>query len=447
VDEDATERLSVGEIELLNANGPYNHAVWRGRGVAITAEEALAGRADQLIALMRAAILARFSLEALKEKTIVDVGCYDGYLLQGLADLPFKRMVGYEPRQKNIDKGRAIREILRIPSRCAFVQADIFDLPAETFDIVLCAGVLHHLTSPAEGIARLHKICRELLFLETLCLSDTLVTAQLRNDMELKDPLYALGETFCGLSGHKVESPYLDGSAARLSVVSLPTVETLRRFLETGGFDRVAFPISPEAYTDGFADASKRRKFLAACVTANVASQPEPATEPWVDDYELGFIGANLPPATVRALYAAFVLHERPRRLPVQARLIGSYIGARGPMRGVWLAALARTVRDRAALEIVKSFPHNTPDKIGLEYGKLLIGERRYDEAAGVLASIVRRLNADWRASYRAFCLLAWCHRALGHDEAALRYAQLCKTANPQFPDQLLERPISAHAS
>lgn len=35
--------LTPEEIEILNAYGPYNHAVWRGRGVAITQEESLTG--------------------------------------------------------------------------------------------------------------------------------------------------------------------------------------------------------------------------------------------------------------------------------------------------------------------------------------------------------------------------------------------------------------------
>ena len=37
--------------------------------------------------------------------SIADIGCYDGWILHELSDLPFKRMVGIEPRQKNIDKG------------------------------------------------------------------------------------------------------------------------------------------------------------------------------------------------------------------------------------------------------------------------------------------------------------------------------------------------------
>jgi len=390
--------------------------------------------------LIREAILKRFSREALKDKTIADVGCYDGYLLEGLSDLPFKRMIGYEPRQKNIEKGRAVREILHITSRCEYVQADILDLPREQFDIVLCAGVLHHITSPAEGIARLRKICRELLFLETLCLPDSLVSAQLRDDMELKDPLYSLGETFCGLTGHKLESSYLDGSAASLSVVSLPTPETLRRFLETSGFEQVSFPIPPQVYTEGFADVAQRRKFLAACTTAIVKRLPDIRTDEWVDGYELGFLSAQLPPATIRALYSKLVLQQRPQPLPMQARLIEKYLQTRGRIRNLWLAAIVRSVRNPAVLEIVKSFPYNTEDKICLEYGKLMIGDGRYDDAIKVLSRIVRRLNADWRASYRAFCLLSWCYRAQGNEEPATRYAQLCKTANPQFPDHLLEK-------
>ena len=74
------------EIEELNAFGPYNHAVWRGRGVTVTHEESLAGRAEFLSALVRRTLLESFSIEAMAQLTLADVGCYDGWLLEQLAD-------------------------------------------------------------------------------------------------------------------------------------------------------------------------------------------------------------------------------------------------------------------------------------------------------------------------------------------------------------------------
>ena len=42
---------------------------------------------------------------------ILDVGCNDGWILHQLSDLPFKKLVGIEPRKKNIEKGKLARKI------------------------------------------------------------------------------------------------------------------------------------------------------------------------------------------------------------------------------------------------------------------------------------------------------------------------------------------------
>ena len=41
----------------------------------------------------------------IKDFSILDIGCNDGWVLHQLSDLPFKKMVGIEPREKNIEKG------------------------------------------------------------------------------------------------------------------------------------------------------------------------------------------------------------------------------------------------------------------------------------------------------------------------------------------------------
>ena len=43
----AQDNLTPEEFEALNAAGPYNSGVWRGRGVTVTLEESLAGRIEK----------------------------------------------------------------------------------------------------------------------------------------------------------------------------------------------------------------------------------------------------------------------------------------------------------------------------------------------------------------------------------------------------------------
>ena len=108
--------LTPEELELVNAYGPYNHAAWQGCGLTVTSEEVLKGRGELLAAMIRAELERRYTREQMAQLTLCDVGCYDGFILHLLQDLPFRQMVGYEPRQKNITKGRKIRELLKLHS-------------------------------------------------------------------------------------------------------------------------------------------------------------------------------------------------------------------------------------------------------------------------------------------------------------------------------------------
>jgi hypothetical protein len=59
--------------------------------VVVTQEEVLAGRADFLISKIREVVSKNFFVAQIRKMSIVDIGCYDGYILQQLTDLPFKK--------------------------------------------------------------------------------------------------------------------------------------------------------------------------------------------------------------------------------------------------------------------------------------------------------------------------------------------------------------------
>lgn len=431
--------LDADAVELANAYGPYTHGTWAGQDVVIGNEEALAGRGAFMASLIRRAVLDRFTPQQMRTMTLVDVGCYDGWLICQLADLPFARLIGVEPRQKNLDKGRMIRQLLGIETRCEFRQGSIETL-GETLadvqaDVVTCTGLFHHLASVADGVARLHAICGKFLFLETLCMPDTIEDERLRDALELKDLPYFFGSQRFGVTGHKLETGYSDGSATQMSVVSLPSVATLQMFLEVQGFDDVQVVADPEAYRQ--AVPGGWRQFSAACLTA-VKGETANDGSAWIAEYENGLVGTVLPLAVTRDLHARFCLKQEPARSPELARIIHAVLTTTGRARESATRRLRRRVTDRFALELIKNLAFSPQDKIALEHGKSLAAAGRHAEARTVLLQVTRRLNADWRAVYRAFCVLAWLGRATGDAAGASRYDELCLIANPQFPLPLL---------
>src|ERR1700728_4291856 len=147
--------LKPEEIEQLNAYGPYNHAVWQGRGIVLSHEESIAGRANFMVGKIRQVLTASFTPTQMAQLTIADVGCYDGWIIDQLRDLPFKKFVGFEPRNRNIEKGNVARSLLGIEGRAEFRTASIDALGQEQFDIVICLGVLHHLESVGDALRAL----------------------------------------------------------------------------------------------------------------------------------------------------------------------------------------------------------------------------------------------------------------------------------------------------
>ena len=428
-----TVTLTPDKIEQINAYGPFNHSVWQADGVEITHEERLAGRGNRAVELIRQAITSRFSHDELSQMTITDVGCYDGWMLHQLSDLPFKKMVGIEPREKNIQKGAAVREILGIETRVEFQVGDVSSLAEHQFDIVLCMGVVHHLESPAAAIRFFKQGCRKFLFMETICLSSEHITDAFKREIEMKDLIYSYKDKICGISGQKFESAYYDGSAAELTVVSIPSPETLKMHLDLH-FDEVTVVADSASYMSSFSQ--NDRPFNAICLSAVPSSDNANALideQKWIVAYEQGLADTVLDRSLVEPLYNHFHGHPRGSGDMLFFRLMLWYCNGSD-----WLANLGRKLAGRwlngqIENELITNVRFNPPDKLALEYGKTLHKAGETDAAIRVLEQVTQKLNADWRCVYRSFSLLYQIYRDAGDDTQAQRYRELTTTCNPKL--------------
>jgi len=432
--------LTHDEIELINAHGPFNHSIWRGRGVAITHEEGLAGRVEFLSSKVREAILKEFTKEQLARMSIVDVGCYDGWLLESLSDLPFARMVGIEPRAENIKRGKQVRDILRIASRVRYQTGTIDTLDEnEQFDIVLCMGVLHHLEAIASGLRKLRGICGRQLILETLLLSSRHLTPDLKHDAEMKDVVYRYKPQTFGITLQRFEGAYYPGSGVQLAVINVPTLETLRMHLDVLGFENVNVLADWESYREAMPN--NQRPISAACVSALVdrkqANTKESPEAQWVEDYEARMAASVLSADLIVPLHGVVCAGEAPSRLTGAALLAFQAVNGNADAR----ATLQQMLPNATHREIVAAFPYCAIDKVRLECAKRQLMKGNATSAIEELQKITRRTNADWRSCYRAF-YLQW--RAALHCKDARnmeRSKRLCLTCNPNYPMSLFDSP------
>lgn len=425
-------QLTAEQIEVINSYGPYNHSTWSVDGLEISNEERLSGRGQHLVETIRKSLTDRFKYEEISNLTIADVGCYDGWILHELSDLPFMRMVGIEPRKKNLDKGENIRKILGIETRIEFVQGDITTLMNEKFDIVLCLGVIHHLESTALAIKQLRAGCRRFLFVETICLSSSHISKKLHKEIEMKDLVYRFKEKICGLSGHKFESSYYDGSASNLSIVNIPSIETLYMNLELY-FTKIKVLGSWESYRKVFKKYD--RQFNAVYISAEPEKKTkiEKIEKEWFENYESDMITTTLNPKHVKIMYDYVILKKKVIIIKPSEVVFCLYLLLPNRLSGICKKILNLWYKEKPCQELIANMRHNIPDKLTFEYGKILYYSGQLEYAIEVLKKITGKVNADWRSVYRSFYLLCKIYRQLEDIENSEKYRQLCQTANPHI--------------
>lgn len=424
----------------LNAAGPYSMGVWIGKdGTKVGNQESMAGRAEAMLASVRKAILLHFSYAELSEMTILDVGCNDGWLLHNLSDLPFKAMTGVEPRVKNVEKGKIVREELGLENDIEFIVGTVGAVEGRIFDIVLNTGVLYHVDSVIDFLRSLRHVCGNFLFLESRTLDSGLINKKLIKQSELVDLPYKLGEKAIGLSTHKFEKSYSDGSAAAGSVVSLPTPEAIMMYLEGAGFEEVVVELDPETFRSALS--RRDRPLDGICISARVPLKQLNSLDQHLDS--VGYTDARV----VEELHANTILPEKYLRM-VQASSHGgrSNFSVSGLLIRLWLnpknfqrnfiesLLLSRLKLSSEELIVFKDLKYNPRDKIQLELGKSAFLAGDLETSKQILGALVSRPNADWRSSYRAFYYLSRLGHDLGDRKLESESRAALEMCNPNWP-------------
>lgn len=396
------------DVEVINSYGPYNHSIWNYKGSIITSEEILTGRIEKILKVVREFILQNFTMDEIKNLTIADVGCYDGWILEQLSDLPFKRLVGIEPRKRNIIKGKMIRKHLGIESRIEWKEQSIEDLDDEKYDIVLCNGLMLHLEDHYKALKNLKRICKKYLFLETTVLKSKYIKKSMKHDLLMKDIAYFFYNKDFGISGHKYESSYYDGSTINnITVVNVPSLESLKMYLHVLGVHDYETHIL------------RYKPLYEIYLWVNMGDIEEISEDALINKYESDQFNTLLDKKLVTSLYVHHVYGKKSLYSTLQLIKIKHF-------RNLFY-------HDKIENLIIKNLQYNPIEKITLEYAKILYKEHDYENAIPILKSITHRISADWRSVYRAFYLLHLIYKDLGDTKQSERYKKLSYTCNQRY--------------
>jgi hypothetical protein len=422
--------------KILNSYGPYSMAVWRNSdGISIGNQESMDGRAEIMHETLRKSILKNFSVTQLSDLSILDVGCHDGWLLNELSDLPFKSMTGLEPREKNVNKGKIVREQLGIKNNIEYIVGDLSTLDGRQFDIVVCTGVLYHVESIIEFLRQLNNICGMFLFIESRTIDSNLINKKLLEQSEVVDLPYKFDQLSVGLSMHKFESTYSDGSAHKDIVVSLPTPETIVMYLQSLNFENICIELTPSDFRASLK--RKDRPLDGICISAvpkkNITSKIMNLRKKSSELLEAIYLSTSMPPKVLDAILGA-TKSTRPF-FPSSKKNIWKYLQ---PMnfqnKNIENRLISKFGLSEEQAIIFRDIKFNPLHKIQFEFAKIDFINHKFDLATAKLINLINSENGDWRAIYRAFHLLIRIGELTGNAAMIKEYENCLLLSNPQHP-------------
>ena len=107
---------------------------------------------------------------SLAGKRVLDLGCNAGFWSLAAIDAGADFVLGIDGRQMHIDQANLVFDAKGVqPDRYRFQLSDIFELELheKPFDIVLCLGLLYHVSKPFELLERISTWSDDLLVIDT----------------------------------------------------------------------------------------------------------------------------------------------------------------------------------------------------------------------------------------------------------------------------------------
>ncbi len=107
-----------------------------------------------------------FEVERVKPKTILDVGCGEGFIDAFLIEkMPEISIVGIDNNKNALKKAKELAPVLKVR------EGDIYALPFKnkSFDMVLCIEVLEHLDTPSKALVELKRVTNKYCLISVPC--------------------------------------------------------------------------------------------------------------------------------------------------------------------------------------------------------------------------------------------------------------------------------------
>ena len=444
--------------ELLNAHGPFDHGLWSeltsNPDLKLRSSLVSGGifheRSRKLVIRITEIIASRYSKEEICQMTILDIGCYDGWIITQVAkNLNFKSAVGVEPRLKNIQKGRFARTFFNIETEVVFLQGEIESLdsllPDTKFDVVLCLGTLHHVESTLNSIKILSSHCADLLIIDSMVIDEPIKeSSNIKRLLNLRDIAYIDSPPDWAIAAFKFETPYFDGSTSASPIVNVPEERLIRMSLKSSGYRiEETSQLEKVAYQHKF---QKLRGVKESLLVArrNVSQEADNLQEAFnakATKYEEQFIFGRIPDEVLRCWaitqckkteIISVLDQSQTSYSKLKSKLI--FYSSRKPTSQISKFFIRHCKLELGTRDILINLSRSPFEKTRFEIGKYFLIHKDYSGAKSLFQEITNHFGADWRAFYRSCFLLAVIATIEKDQESQDNYFKLLNIANPEFP-------------
>lgn len=450
--------MKKNQIEYINALAPFDHGVWRGKssdGEKITVgDRALfCKRSEWLVDRITTFLINEFSLAALQSMSVLEVGSYDGWVLTQICQrIKFLEATGVEPRKKNIKKGEVGRKLAEVETKARFIEGNADDLaelfPDRDFDIVICLGMLHHVSSTYDTISSLCAKSTKIAIIDSMIIPELQDdTANIEPFVNTRDIVYHGEESTWAIAAFKFESPYGDGSRPNFGIVNIPSARLMEMSLRSCGFGKITALGDESDFFDDSGQKLRGVKELLLVSRREIArSDIDNRWTEKVKNSENIFCHITLPNVLILEMSKIFTGFEG---LDIHADVCRATTAEHDEnienvilkviTEGIDVAVkdnLRANIRglDENHFQIMSVIFRSPYEKIILEVAKFFLENQFPDLAIKYLQLIVRKPGCDWWSFYRACYILRQSFQKIGAKEESEYYQDLLFLSNENFP-------------
>ena len=446
------------EVEYINALAPFDHGVWEGKissgeKVSVGNNALFRSRSEWLVDKVVSYLKDEFSLKELENMNLLEVGSYDGWVLTQICNsIKFSEVIGVEPRKKNIKKGEVGRRLAGIETQANFVQGSADEVgilfPDRDFDIVMCLGMLHHVSSTYDTILSISSKSSK------VCIIDSMVIPPLHDDIKniepyvnTRDIVYHGEENLWTIAAYKYESPYGDGSRPNYGIVNIPSVALIEMSLKTCGFGKYKELGSELDFYDDSGQKLRGVKELLCASKREISIQDlDGRWKQKVENSENIFCHTTLPGEIILSLTKLFQDFDG----------LELFDDVRNASKNIYIndieSSIASIIYNGLDNVLEKKILDNFPEmdnkhfqimavifrspyeKIIMEASKFFLSKGMPELAIKYLQIIVKKPSCDWWSFYRSCYILRKSFEEINDHRNAKHYQDLLILSNENFP-------------